>query len=153
VHHRAKHRPSTVETVRAMHPTQGDKAAPDGGLLYHLECRQLGLRGFRQRRGEGRVDFDAGPVELVAFEHQPAGIDEGNIGDADEAEDVPDIRGSEIIAAVERNAAGGNDDDGLAILQQALGAGLRHPEGAARPYHLVEPCLQARRDGEVPRPQ
>src|SRR6266404_6094004 len=108
------------------------------------------LRGPRQRSGKGRVDFDAGLVELVVFEHQPPGIDEGDVGDADEAEDVPDIGGSEIITAAERNAAGRNDDDGLAILQQALGAGLRHPEGAARPHHLVEPCLQARRDREVP---
>src|SRR6266404_9980172 len=44
---------------------------------------------------------------------QPPGIDEGDVGDADEAEDVPDIGGSEIITAAERNAAGRNDDDGL----------------------------------------
>jgi hypothetical protein len=30
----------------------------------------------------------------------------------------------------ERNAAGSDDDDGLAILQQAFESGLRHPEGA-----------------------
>src|SRR5258708_34678192 len=80
------------------------------------------LRGPRQRPGEGRVDFDAGLVELIVFEHQPPGIDEGDAGDADEDEDVPDVGGSEIITAAERNAAGCKEHDGLAILQQALRA-------------------------------
>jgi len=41
-------------------------------------------------------------------------------------------------------------DDGLAILEQALGAILQHAEGAPGTRDLIDPALEARRNREIP---
>src|SRR3546814_18637149 len=89
-------------------------------------CRRGACGRFQPigRRG-GAGDRLAVPLVTV-------GGDDMHVGDADEAEDMPQIAAREIDLAAERHAARSEDDIGALAPEQPFGTGFGVAEGAAR---------------------
>ena len=71
---------------------------------------------------------------------------------AQEAEDGPQVRCHEVVGrhrAGGVDPAGGHGDVDFLPLHQALGPGLRVPEGNPRPGDVINPRFQERRYGEA----
>ena len=118
-------------------------------------CRRIRPRPATARRS-GSVRFVDGRLDrlrCVGADADAFGAHELDVGDADEAEDVPQISFLEIevraaaFGAVETAAC--RRDDDLASAREAFGAVRAVAERLAGDHDAVDPRLQLARDAEV----
>src|SRR5271156_833834 len=112
-----------------------------GGLELSADRLDVGLE-------EGlAVDF------AVVENSRAAGVDEGDVGDSEEAEDGAQIRFNEVKRGHDSgrivDAAGSHEESDFLSLEQAFGGSAGVGKGLAGAGDLVDPELEDRGYGEV----
>src|SRR6056297_2843428 len=88
-------------------------------------------------------------VRCLGVDHQLVGGNEVDIGDADEAKDMPQVAAGKVDLGSDLSSARGNGDDSALAGQQALGPGLGITEGDSGAGDLVDPGLERGRNAEI----